>query len=83
MHGKKIKGLNEYINLYNQENPDKKLPKLKVLYKQILSDKTTTSFKIDKIENDNELIKKGIALLQLADEKELVKSLKEEIEKYR
>ena len=33
--------------------------------------------------NDNELIKKGIALLQLADEKELVKSLKEEIEKYR
>ena len=54
--GKKIKGLNEYINLYNQENPDKKLPKLKVLYKQILSDKTTTSFKIDKIENDNELI---------------------------
>lgn len=33
--------------------------------------------------NDNELIKKGIALLQLTDEKELVKSLKEEIEKYR
>ena len=33
--------------------------------------------------NDSELIKKGIALLQLADEKELVKSLKEEIEKYR
>ena len=33
--------------------------------------------------NDNELIKKGIGLLQLADEKELVKSLKEEIEKYR
>ena len=54
--GTKIQGINEFINLYNQTNPDKKLPKLKVLYKQILSDKTNVSFKIDKIENDNELI---------------------------
>lgn len=54
--GIKIQGINEFINLYNQTNPDKKLPKLKVLYKQILSDKTNVSFKIDKIENDSELI---------------------------
>lgn len=40
-------------------------------------------FDLEFAKNDNELIKKGIALLQLADEKELVKSLKEEIEKYR
>lgn len=54
--GTKIQGINEFINLYNQTNPDKKLPKLKILYKQILSDKTNISFKIDKIENDSELI---------------------------
>lgn len=55
-NGTKIQGINEFINLYNQTNPDKKLPKLKILYKQILSDKTNVSFKIDKIENDSELI---------------------------
>lgn len=55
-NGVKIKGINEYINLYNQQNPTKKLLKLKILYKQILSDKTTESFKIDRIENDKELI---------------------------
>ena len=55
-NGEKIQGINEFINLYNQQNPDKKLPKLKVLYKQILSDNTSASFKIDKIEDDKELI---------------------------
>lgn len=55
-NGEKIQGMNEFINLYNQQNPDKKLPKLKVLYKQILSDKSSESFIIDKIENDQELV---------------------------
>ena len=55
-NGEKIQGINEFINLYNQQNPDKKLPKLKALYKQILSDNTSVSFKIDKIEDDKELI---------------------------
>lgn len=55
-NGEKIQGINEFINLYNQQNPDKKLPKLKVLYKQILSDNTSASFKIDKIGDDKELI---------------------------
>lgn len=40
----KIKGLNEYVNLYNQTHPDSKLPKLKVLYKQILSDRGAISW---------------------------------------
>ena len=53
---KKIQGINEIVNLYNQKNPDKKLPKLKILYKQILSDKTNSTFTIDKIEDDKELI---------------------------
>lgn len=51
----KIKGLNEYINEYNQSHKEK-IPKLKELYKQILSDKIGTSFVIDSIENDSELI---------------------------
>lgn len=50
----KIKGLNEYINEYNQKNK-LKLPKLKELYKQILSDKSTNSFKFENIDNDEEL----------------------------
>ena len=53
--GSKIKGLNEYINLYNQKNKTK-LPKLSLLYKQILSDSETASFVIEKVENDKELI---------------------------
>jgi len=42
----KIQGLNEYINLYNQQQKDKKdrLPKMKMLYKQILSDRESISF---------------------------------------
>ena len=60
-NGKKIQGINEYINLYNQQNKDKtKLIKFKILYKQILSDTQTASFVIESIENDkqaSELIK--------------------------
>lgn len=57
---KKIQGINELVNLHNQnqqEDKSKKLPKLKLLYKQILSDTNTASFKIDKIEDDEQLIK--------------------------
>lgn len=53
---KKIKGLNEYINEYNQIN-ETKIPRLKELYKQILSDRLGASFTFDVIENDRELIK--------------------------
>lgn len=52
----KIQGINEYVNLYNQKEKETKLPNLKKLYKQILTDKDTESFKIDKILNDEELI---------------------------
>ncbi|RFC54641.1 type V CRISPR-associated protein Cas12a/Cpf1 [Brumimicrobium aurantiacum] len=51
----KIQGLNEYINLYNQKQDKKnRVPKLKVLYKQILSDRTRTSFLPDTFEDDEE-----------------------------
>lgn len=56
-NGQKIQGINEYINLYNQQNKDKtKLTKLKVLYKQLLSDKDSSSFVLDIIDNDKQVI---------------------------
>ncbi|HOB26277.1 MAG TPA: hypothetical protein PKG93_03935, partial [Bacilli bacterium] len=51
----KIKGLNEYINEYNQTH-EKRVPKLTKLYKQILSDSISSSFKYEIIENDQELV---------------------------
>ncbi|MEN9447160.1 MAG: hypothetical protein RJA25_450, partial [Bacteroidota bacterium] len=52
---KKVQGLNEYINLYNQKQQDK-IPKLKVLYKQILSDRESVSFLAEKFENSQEVL---------------------------
>lgn len=45
----KIRGLNEYVNEYNQKQSDKnkKLPKFRILYKQILSDRESQSFIIE------------------------------------
>ncbi|MBR0333938.1 MAG: type V CRISPR-associated protein Cas12a/Cpf1 [Bacteroidales bacterium] len=55
---KKIKGLNEYINLYNQQQKDKsaRLPKLKSLYKQILSDRNAISWLPEQFESDEKLL---------------------------
>lgn len=54
----KIKGVNEYINLYNQQQKDKsqRLPKLKPLFKQILSDRNAMSWLPESFENDNALL---------------------------
>lgn len=54
----KIKGLNEYINLYNQQQKDKsqRLPKLKPLFKQILSDRNAISWLPESFDNDNKLL---------------------------
>ena len=56
--GGKLQGLNEYINLYNQHTKEsnKKLPKMKPLYKQILSDRESGSFVLEKFETDDEVI---------------------------
>ncbi len=56
--GTKIKGLNEYINLYNQQQKDKsaRLPKLKPLYKQILSDRNTISWLPEQFESDEKAL---------------------------
>lgn len=54
----KIQGLNEYINLYNQQQKDKskRLPKLKALYKQILSDREAISWLPDEFVSDNQML---------------------------
>ncbi len=56
---KKLQGLNELINLYNQQLPKSekknKAPKLKQLYKQILSDRSSISFLPKKFADDGEL----------------------------
>lgn len=53
----KIKGINEYVNLYNQhKHKNEHLPLLKPLYKQILSERTTVSFIPESFESDQEVL---------------------------
>lgn len=57
----KIQGLNECINLYNQQvakdEKSKRLPLIKPLYKQILSEKDSVSFiPKEKFNSDNEVL---------------------------
>ena len=52
----KYRGINEYINLYNQTHPDGKLPKMKMLFKQILSDKGTISWLPEAFEDAGDLL---------------------------
>ncbi len=56
--GTKIKGINEYVNLYNQQQKDKsaRLPKLKPLFKQILSDRNAISWLPEQFQSDNDLL---------------------------
>lgn len=55
--GTKVQGINEMINLYNQTVEKKdRLPTLKILYKQLLSDRESISFIPESIKDDNELL---------------------------
>ncbi len=54
---KKVQGINELINLYNQQNKKgRRLPVLQPLYKQILADRSIVSFLPEQFETDTELI---------------------------
>lgn len=55
-HDVKIKGINEYINLYNQQHKDEKLPKLKALFKQILSDRNAISWLPEEFNSDQDVL---------------------------
>jgi CRISPR-associated protein Cpf1 len=67
--GKKVKGLNEYINLFNQTaKKEDRLGKLKPLYKQILSDRLTASFIPEQFERDQEVLESTEKLFREIDE---------------
>lgn len=51
-----VKGINQFVHEYNQGQKETKLPKLKALYKQILSDRVSISWLPKKFENDQELL---------------------------
>lgn len=89
----KIKGLNEYINLYNQKQDDrnKRLPKMKMLFKQILSDKEALSWLPESFSSDSEVLDsieqyyrslKDVVFSKSTDEKLSLKNLLEEISKF-
>lgn len=56
--GTKIQGLNEYINLYNQQQKDRasRLPFLKPLYKMILSDRVAISWLPEEFTSDEQML---------------------------
>lgn len=55
----KIQGVNEYINLFNQQHRerDSRLPKMIPLFKQILSDREKSFYLPQTFENDNDLLR--------------------------
>ena len=57
--GTEIKGINEYVNLYNQQQKDKhlRLPFLVPLYKQILSDRDKLSWIDEEFDSDEKMLK--------------------------
>ncbi len=55
--GKKIQGINELVNLYNQkQQKSDRIPQMKMLYKQILADRESVSFIPEAFEDDDELL---------------------------
>lgn len=56
--GTEIKGINEYVNLYNQQQKDKskRLPFLVPLYKQILCDREKLSWLAEEFDSDEKML---------------------------
>lgn len=54
--GTKLQGINEYVNLYNQQHKDNRLPLLKPLYKMILSDRVAISWLPEEFKTDEEML---------------------------
>lgn len=81
--GTKIKGVNEYINLYNQrcQNKSDRIPNMKPLFKQILSDRQTVSFIPDSFSDDNEVLKAVYSAYNDNDTELEYKSIKETVDK--
>ena len=66
-----LRGINQFLNLYWQQHPEfaknNKRIKMVPLFKQILSDRTSLSFKIESIDSDEEL---KLAILDCANKLE-------------
>ena len=88
--GAEIKGINEYVNLYNQQQKDKRnrLPFMVPLYKQILSDREQLSWLAEEFDSDEKMQK---AVLEtygnlydklMGDENESLRSLLKNIDDY-
>lgn len=80
--GTKIQGLNEYINLYNQQHQNEtRLPKLKPLFKQILSDRNAISWLPENFSSDEDVLHaikdfyKSLSVHVLGDDEGQLKSL--------
>lgn len=54
--GIKVQGLNELVNLYNQTHPDNRLPLFVSLYKQLLGDCDSASFRDEQFSTDDDVI---------------------------
>lgn len=54
--GTKVKGLNEHVNLYIQQHKGERLVRFVPLYKQILSDRGTLSFRPEPFQTDADLL---------------------------
>lgn len=83
----KVQGVNELINLHNQQTKEKKIPQLQPLYKQILSDTKSLSFLSVAFENDGEVLATVKALYdefheEILSEKGLISTTLQNIEKY-
>ena len=83
----KVQGVNELINLHNQQTKEKKIPQLQPLYKQILSDTKSLSFLSDAFENDGEVLATVKALYdefheEILSERGLISTTLQNIEKY-
>ncbi len=53
--GTKLQGINEYVNLYNQQHKDARLPLLIPLYKMILSDRIAVSWLPEEFTSDEQM----------------------------
>lgn len=88
--GTEIKGINEYVNLYNQQQKEKgkRLPVLVPLYKQILSDREKLSWLSEEFDSDEKMLSaitetcNHLQNLLMGDENESLRSLLLHIKDY-
>ena len=81
----KIKGINEYVNEFSQKKSDKRIRSLKMasLFKQILSDRDSNSFVLEKFEDDEDMVEAINSFYDLLVDKRLFGEVKKLFEDLR